>query len=118
MADLNLAATPWPARPRKPGQKQLLSQANQRAKPLGNSTPIQGTDPQGAALQQLRLARNLDAATLASQACLSVPQLYELENGHASLFYSTGLRNQAGRRVAALLGADWDALGHPDAQQG
>jgi len=110
VAHLNPATSPLYARASRPGQKQLLSQANERASSLYDSPPVESRDPQGIALRQLRLAKNLDAATLASQACLSVPQLYELESGESSLFYSSSLRNQAGRRVARLLDADWDTL--------
>lgn len=68
-------------------------------------------DPRGRQLRQLRQQHNMDPATLASQACLSLRQLEQLETGADSLFYSPGLRNQAGRRVATILGTDWDRLG-------
>ena len=73
-------------------------------------------DPRGQALRQLRLQQKRDAALLATQACISLRQLYQLESGDSSLFYSAGLRNQAGRRIAALLGTCWDHLGTPSAQ--
>jgi hypothetical protein len=41
---------------------------------------------------------------------MSLSQLYELEDGGNSRFYSDSLRRQAGRRVARLLGADWDNM--------
>ena len=114
MADLNPERPLLPTRVAiKPGEKQLLAQANQRASALHENSGVPGTDPRGMALRQLRIERQLDPASLATQACISVPQLLQLENGESSLFYSEGLRNQTGRRVAALLGADWDALATP-----
>jgi len=67
-------------------------------------------DVRGQALRQLRMQKGWDAVSLATQACISLRQLQQLETGEHSLFYSAGLRNQAGRRVAALLGAQWDEL--------
>ena len=74
---------------------------------IGPSGPA---NARGQALRQLRLQQKRDPALLATQACISLRQLYQLENGDSSLFYSVGLRNQAGRRIAALLGACWDQL--------
>lgn len=67
-------------------------------------------DVRGQALRQLRMQKSWDAVSLATQACISLRQLYQLESGETSLFYSQSLRNQAGRRVAAILGARWDNL--------
>ena len=110
MEELSFARLPRHLRLGKPGHKQSLSQANQRALDLQRCWPSNGSDPQGMALRQLRLNSTLSAAQLASLACISLPQLLQLENGEDSLFYSASLRNQAGRRVAKLLGADWDRL--------
>lgn len=92
-----------------------LSAANALARcdfdqPRPGQNGADSTDVRGHNLRQLRLQRNLDPALLATQACISLRQLHQLETGEHSLFYSTGLRNQAGRRVAALLGARWDEL--------
>jgi len=67
-------------------------------------------DVRGQALRQLRMQKGWDAVSLATQACISLRQLYQLESGETTLFYSQSLRNQAGRRVAALLGTRWDEL--------
>ncbi|MFM7010186.1 MAG: helix-turn-helix domain-containing protein [Betaproteobacteria bacterium] len=93
-----------------PGQVRTLQIANCRAlKHLGS--PIATTnDPKGHVLRQLRLQLGVDPSLLATQACISLSQLYELENGDISRFYSDSLRRQAGRRVAHLLGADWDQM--------
>lgn len=73
--------------------------------------PASSSDPQGQALRELRIRRDMDPVLLATQACISLRQLLQLESGETSLFYSKSLRNQAGRRVATLLGAQWDTLG-------
>lgn len=93
-----------------PGQTRTLQNANQSAlEQLGSAMDTSG-DPKGRILRQLRLQQGIDPSSLATQACMSLSQLYELENGGHSRFYSDSLRRQAGRRVARLLGADWDAL--------
>lgn len=93
-----------------PGQARTLQNANRNAlELLGHAVDTTG-DPRGRHLRQLRLQQGIDPSLLATQACMSLPQLYELENGGNSRFYSDSLRRQAGRRVAHLLGTDWDAL--------
>lgn len=88
-----------------------LSAANALARgSFDQPLPPQSMDVRGQHLRQLRLQRDLDPVLLATQACISLRQLQQLETGEHSLFYSAGLRNQAGRRVAALLGAQWDEL--------
>jgi len=87
-----------------------LMTANQRAHAEMVHSNLPSSDARGEQLRLLRTGQNMDPAWLATQACISLRQLYQLENGETSLFYSEGLRNQAGRRVASLLGAQWDAL--------
>ncbi len=93
-----------------PGHARTLHTANKTALAylgLPANSPI---DPKGRVLRHLRIQLNIDPSLLATQACMSLSQLYELEEGGHSRFYSDSLRRQAGRRVAALLGADWDHL--------
>lgn len=89
-----------------------LLAANTRAQAeLGHLfEPDEPQDPRGQTLRLLRLQSNRDPVFLATEACISLRQFYQLENGETSLFYNTGLRNQAGRRVATLLGVRWDEL--------
>lgn len=88
-----------------------LLAANTRAQSeLGLPTDSVHQDLRGQTLRLLRMQQNWDPAILATQACISLRQLYQLECGETSLFYSQSLRNQAGRRVATILGAQWDAL--------
>jgi transcriptional regulator with XRE-family HTH domain len=94
----------------RPGHNKNLLQANRDAVTLlglGNDATF---DMKGQVLRQLRLSQNLDPAVLATEACISVAQLYEIEKGVDSLFYSDNLRQQAARRVAQLLGIDWDHI--------
>jgi transcriptional regulator with XRE-family HTH domain len=94
-----------------PGQTRTLQNANKSAlEQLGHAMET-AVDPKGRQLRELRLKLGIDPSLLATQACMSLSQLYELENGGHSLFYSDSLRRQAGRRVARLLGTDWDAMG-------
>ncbi len=87
-----------------------LMTANNRARSELGLAPGASQDTRGQALRMLRLQQQVDPAELATQACISLRQLFQLETGATSLFYSDSLRNQAGRRVAGLLGADWDQL--------
>jgi len=89
-----------------------LLAANTRAQAeIGMPSDSARQDVRGQTLRLLRMQQNWDAASLATQACISLRQLYQLESGETTLFYSPSLRNQAGRRVTALLGAKWDELG-------
>ena len=93
-----------------PGRIRSLQSANRDAlHMLGHAAQSTG-DLKGQALRQLRVQLGIDPSLLATQACMSLSQLYELEDGGNSRFYSDSLRRQAGRRVARLLGADWDNL--------
>ena len=84
------------------------SNALQRAE-MGWGTD-ESQDPKGCVLRKLRLERNLDPAVLATRACVSVKQLFALEKGLDQPFPSDTLRRQAGRKVARILGMDWDSL--------
>lgn len=93
-----------------PGHTRTLQNANKEAlHHLGLPSETPG-DPKGRVLRQMRLQMGIDPSLLATQACMSLSQLYELEDGGNSRFYSESLRRQAGRRVARLLGADWDRM--------
>lgn len=114
MSDVNLtrSARP-PALVRQggvPGHNRTLLNANRQAMhQLG--TPMDATvDPKGRILREWRLQLGIDPSLLATQACMSLSQLYELEDGGHSRFYSDSLRRQAARRVARLLGLDWDRI--------
>ncbi len=97
-----------------PGHARTLQHANREAlRQLGCSVEAT-SDAKGRVLRQLRLQLGLDPSVLATQACMSLSQLYELEDGGHSRFYSASLRRQAGRRVAQLLGANWDQIGQDD----
>lgn len=107
----HLARSPTPNRQNGAlGQARTLETANRQAlRHLG--WPIESTgDPKGRVLRQLRLHQGIDPAWLATEACMSLSQLYELEDGAKSRFYSDSLRRQAGRRIAHLLGTNWDRL--------
>jgi len=95
---------------RKTSHGALLA-ANTRAQAeLGLLSDNTNQDVRGQALRLLRMQQGRDPASLATQACISLRQLYQLESGETSLFYSKSLRNQAGRRVATILGAQWDEM--------
>lgn len=101
-----------------PGHARTLQNANREAMHmLGMSMDTPG-DPKGRVLRECRLQQGIDPSLLATQACMSLSQLYELENGGHSRFYSDSLRRQAARRVARLLGLDWDQIeeGEPSQQ--
>jgi transcriptional regulator with XRE-family HTH domain len=87
-----------------------LQSANKEALDALSQPEFSALDPKGRVLRQLRVQAGIDPSELATQACMSLAQLYELERGEGSRFYSDSLRRQAGRKVARLLGADWDTL--------
>jgi Helix-turn-helix domain len=93
-----------------PGQARTLQSANKDALDMLGQPVMTSDDPKGRVLRQLRVQSGMDPSDLATQACMSLSQLYELEEGGHSRFYSDSLRRQAGRRVARLLGADWDNI--------
>lgn len=88
-----------------------LLAANTRAQAeIGMPSDSPQHDVRGQTLRLLRMQQGWDPAYLATQACISLRQLYQLESGETSLFYSKSLRNQAGRRVATILGSHWDEM--------
>lgn len=92
-------------------QRRSLLQANQASLDFAAellSRPSE--DPHGSVLRKLRQHLKRSPEELATSACLSVGQLHEIETGSGTLFYSPSLRLQAARRVARLLGTDWDAI--------
>ena len=97
-----------------PGHTRTLQNANKEALHLLGQPMDTPGDPKGRVLRMLRLQTGIDPSLLATQACMSLSQLYELEEGGNSRFYSDSLRRQAGRRVARLLGADWDRIEQVD----
>jgi hypothetical protein len=93
-----------------PGQIKSLLHANRLAlNHLGHGTSI-SSDEKGSVLRSIRLDRGIDPALLATEACISLAQLYAIESGEEVLFYSPHLREQTARRVASLLQADWNNL--------
>lgn len=60
----------------------------------------------GARLRQLREKAGLSVSALARMAALSKNQIEQLESGGDSLFYNPGVKRQAARKLAALLGVD------------
>lgn len=114
MQNLNftpLTRTPSLVRnPVRPGRNESLLRANRESMAhLGSGNEVT-TDPKGRILRQLRLNAGLDPSELATRACISLAQLYEIEMGLTTLFYSNSLREQAARRVARLLCTDWQTL--------
>jgi hypothetical protein len=95
---------------RRRSEAGALRRANAQAFSEVLMTQGVSADPRGRQLQWLREHHGLDPVDLATLACISLRQLYQLECGEDSLFYNTALRDQAGRRVAVLLGVQWDTL--------
>jgi hypothetical protein len=94
----------------RPGQTNSLLFSNREAMiHLGHGLES-STDPKGKLLRQLRILHRVDPSLLASHACISLAQLYQIEQGDESLFYSATLRQQAARRISRLLGVEWDTL--------
>ena len=87
-----------------------LLQANKSSQSFIGHQNEDTQDPWGCVLRRLRVQRGLDPAVVASNVCISVWQLYELETGQDSLFYTPGIRQKAAQRVAALLGSDWTEI--------
>jgi hypothetical protein len=90
-------------------QRHLLL-ANKNMEKFIGQQPTDSDDPGGSVLRQLRIQQGLAAFVVASRACITVWQLYELETGKDSLFYTPGLRRKAAQRVATILGSDWDHI--------
>lgn len=93
-----------------PGQIKSLLNANRMALDhLGQGTSTT-SDVKGGVLRSIRLSNGIDPAVLATQACISLAQLYAIESGEDGPFYSPFLRELTARRVAHLLHADWNNL--------
>lgn len=90
-------------------QRHLLL-ANQNTEKFIGQQSTDSDDPCGRVLRRLRIQQGLEAFVVASRACITIWQLYELETGKDSLFYTPGLRRKAAQRVAAILGSDWDDI--------
>jgi hypothetical protein len=99
---------PFSKGPYKPGQTQSLLSSNLESLSLLGQSTAASADPKGQVLRQVRLSLGLDPSVLASQSCISLAQLYELEEGWDSRFYSPSLRQQAARKVSRILGLEWD----------
>jgi hypothetical protein len=90
-------------------QRHLLL-ANKNTERFIGQQSTESDDPCGGVLRRLRTQQGLEAFVVASRACITVWQLYELETGKDSLFYTPGLRRKAAQRVAAILGSNWDDI--------
>lgn len=111
-----------PATPHEAGRSKVLKQvkslhiqrnlllANKNSERFIGHHPPHTDDPFGGVLRHLRTEQGVEACEVASKACISVWQLYELETGKDTLFYTPGLRLKAAQRVAALLGSDWSDI--------
>lgn len=93
-----------------PGQNKSLQISNHQAAAHLGQGREPTSDPKGRVLRYLRLSQGLDPTRLATEACISLAQLYEIEKGLGTLFYSTTMREQAARRIAQILGTDWHRL--------
>ena len=71
----------------------------------GMSNPISNR-VRGELLREWRFSQNWDVVELAKRVNLSIGQIQQLETGGTSLFYSMAIRENAARKVAAMLGAD------------
>jgi hypothetical protein len=90
--------------------KRHLLKENKSSQAFIGHQSTETDDPFGSVLRKLRFQQGLDAAVVASNACISIWQLYELETGKEGLFYTPGLRRRAAERVAAFLKSDWNEI--------
>ena len=90
--------------------KRHLLQANKNLETFIGDQNSDTNDPFGRVLRRLRIHKGLEASVVASKACITVWQLYELETGEDTLFYTPGLRLKASQRVAECLGTDWSEI--------
>lgn len=74
--------------PYRPGQAQSLLSSNLEALAILGHCTAKSADPKRQVLSHVRLSQGIDPSVLASEACISLAQLYELEEGLASRFYS------------------------------
>jgi hypothetical protein len=90
--------------------KRHLLQANKNLETFIGDQNSDTNDPFGRVLRRLRIHKGLEAYVVASKACITVWQLYELETGEDTLFYTPGLRLKASQRVAEFLGTNWSEI--------
>lgn len=90
--------------------KRHLLQANKNLETFIGDQNSDTNDRFGRVLRRLRVHQGVEASVLASKACITVWQLYELETGKDTLFYTPGLRYKAAQRVAEFLGTDWSDI--------
>ncbi len=90
--------------------KRHLLQANKNLETFIGDQNSDTNDPFGRVLRRLRIHKGLEAYVVASKACITIWQLYELETGEDTLFYTPGLRLKAAQRVAEFLGTDWSEI--------
>jgi transcriptional regulator with XRE-family HTH domain len=90
--------------------KRHLLQANKNLEKFIGDQNSDTNDRFGRVLRRLRVHHGVEASVLASKACITVWQLYELETGKDTLFYTPGLRYKAAQRVAEFLGTDWSDI--------
>lgn len=90
-------------------QRRLL-QANKHQETFIGDQNSDTNDRFGRVLRRLRVQQGVEAFVVASKACITIWQLYELETGKDTLFYTPGLRYKAAQRVAEFLGTDWSDI--------
>lgn len=90
--------------------KRHLLQANKNMERFIGDQNSDTSDRFGRVLRRLRVHQGVEAFVVASKACITVWQLYELETGKDTLFYTPGLRYKAAQRVAEFLGTDWSDI--------
>jgi hypothetical protein len=87
--------------------KRHLLEANKIQETFIGDQNSETNDRFGRVLRRLRVQQGIEAFVVASKACITVWQLYELETGQDTLFYTPGLRYRAAQRVAEFLGTNW-----------
>jgi hypothetical protein len=90
--------------------KRHLLQANKNLERFIGDQNLDTSDRFGRVLRRLRVQQGVEAFVVASKACITIWQLYELETGKDTLFYTPGLRHKAAQRVAEFLGTDWSDI--------
>lgn len=91
--------------------RKLLQSNKDSERFIGNEKP-HSLDPFGKVLRFLRVQQGVESSVIATEACISIWQLYQLETGEDTLFYTPGLRLKAAERVASLLGSNWSDIVH------
>jgi transcriptional regulator with XRE-family HTH domain len=90
--------------------KRHLLEANKTQETFIGDQNSETNDRFGRVLRRLRVQQGVEAFVVASKACITVWQLYELETGKDTLFYTPGLRYRAAQRVAEFLGTTWSDI--------